>query len=166
MIGGGPAGLAAAAVAARHALHTVLVDERPSLGGQIYRQPGPGFVVNDPGKLGHDFARGLDLVRSAGEAGAELSTGTTVVSLRGTAVVMFGPGPEATATTVHARASWWRRGPRPAGRLSRLDAPRGSDCRRRPGFGESVAWCRVTGSHLPAAAHWRWRSRLNCAITA
>ena len=103
MIGGGPAGLAAAAMAAGHGLQTVLVDERPTLGGQIYRQPGPGFVVNNAGKLGHDLARGLDLVRSAGEAGAELSTGTTVVSLRGTSVAMFGQGPGATATTVQAR---------------------------------------------------------------
>jgi thioredoxin reductase len=89
-------------VAASHGLHTLLVDERPTLGGQIYRQPGPGFLVTDAGKLGHDFGRGLDLVRSAAEAGAELSPGTTVVSLRGTSVVMFGDGPGATATTLRA----------------------------------------------------------------
>ena len=49
VIGGGPAGLAAAAEAARRtASHVGLVDERPTLGGQIYKQPGPGFRVRDP----------------------------------------------------------------------------------------------------------------------
>jgi D-hydroxyproline dehydrogenase subunit alpha len=81
----------------------VLVDERPTLGGQIYRQPGPGFLVMDRGKLGHDFGRGLDLIDEASDAGAELSTGTTVVSLRGTSAVMYGYGSAATTTTLQAR---------------------------------------------------------------
>ena len=37
VIGGGPAGLAAAALAARAGLSTVLFDENPGVGGQIYR---------------------------------------------------------------------------------------------------------------------------------
>lgn len=103
MIGGGPAGLAAAAAAASHGLHTVLVDERPTLGGQVYRQPGPGFVVREPKKMGHDFVRGRDLIGSAGRAGAELSMATTVVSLRGTSAVLWGYGPAATTTNLRAR---------------------------------------------------------------
>ena len=102
VIGGGPAGLAGAAVAASHGLRTVLVDERPTLGGQIYRQPGPGFVVHDPRKVGADFVSGLALVESAQRAGARLYTGASVVSLRGTSVVVVGGG-FATATMVHAR---------------------------------------------------------------
>ncbi len=95
--------MAAATAAAGHGLHTVLVDERPTLGGQIFRQPGPGFVLKDPGKLGHDFAHGLDLIAATREAGAELSTGTTVVSVRGTSVVLCGYGGADTTTTVRAR---------------------------------------------------------------
>ena len=38
-----------------------------------------------------------------GEAGAELSTGTTVVSLRGTSAVVYGYGSAATTTTLQAR---------------------------------------------------------------
>jgi NADPH-dependent 2,4-dienoyl-CoA reductase/sulfur reductase-like enzyme len=37
VIGGGPAGLAAASTAARAGLLTVLFDENPGVGGQIYR---------------------------------------------------------------------------------------------------------------------------------
>ncbi len=37
VIGGGPAGLAAAVTAAENGLHVVLVDENPRLGGQIWR---------------------------------------------------------------------------------------------------------------------------------
>ena len=93
IIGGGPAGLAAAGVAASHGLRTVLVDERPTLGGQIYRQPGPGFVVHDSRKLGADYLRGQALVDSARRAGARLYTGMSVVSLRGTSAVLFASGP-------------------------------------------------------------------------
>ena len=49
VVGGGPAGLAAATTAAGLGLEVGLVDERPTLGGQIYKQP--GLVVRDPGCL-------------------------------------------------------------------------------------------------------------------
>ena len=39
VVGGGPAGMAAAAAAAEAGLDVVLVDERPKLGGQYYKQP-------------------------------------------------------------------------------------------------------------------------------
>ena len=60
-------------------------------------------MVSDGGKLGHDFGRGLELIGAAGEAGAELSTGTTVVSLRGTSAVVYGYGSAASTTTMQAR---------------------------------------------------------------
>ena len=52
VIGGGPAGLAAAIEAADAGLAVALVDERPTLGGQIFKQPGPGFRVTTPRALG------------------------------------------------------------------------------------------------------------------
>src|SRR5438270_7459399 len=38
VVGGGPAGLAAAASAAEHGVRVGLVDDNPALGGQIWRQ--------------------------------------------------------------------------------------------------------------------------------
>ena len=58
VVGGGPAGLAAATDAATAGLDVALVDERPTLGGQIFKQPGPGFRVTDAADLGKDFRRG------------------------------------------------------------------------------------------------------------
>ncbi|TGV74633.1 FAD-dependent oxidoreductase, partial [Mesorhizobium sp. M2D.F.Ca.ET.145.01.1.1] len=37
VVGGGPAGLAAASLAAKLGVETVLFDEQPTLGGQVYR---------------------------------------------------------------------------------------------------------------------------------
>ena len=46
IVGGGPAGLAAALVASEFGLDVRLLDEQPRLGGQIYRQPPVGFRVD------------------------------------------------------------------------------------------------------------------------
>jgi len=102
VIGGGPAGLAASALAASQGVRTVLVDERPSLGGQIYKQPSPGFVVHDPRKLGHDYQRGMALVEAAQSAGVEFVTRTSVLSLRGTTAILLSEGSSATRT-LHAK---------------------------------------------------------------
>ena len=42
IVGGGPAGLAAARTAARHGVRVMLVDDNAALGGQYYRQMPPG----------------------------------------------------------------------------------------------------------------------------
>lgn len=92
VIGGGPAGLAAAAAGAAHGLRTTLLDERPAPGGQVYRQPGPGFRVLSPARLGRDYQRGQALIEQANRAGAELRPGTVVVSLRGTTAIVLDGG--------------------------------------------------------------------------
>lgn len=92
VIGGGPAGLAAAAVGAGHGLRTVLLDERPTPGGQVYRQPGPGFRVLRPARVGRDYQRGQALIGQARQAGAELRTATPVASLRGTTAIVLDSG--------------------------------------------------------------------------
>jgi thioredoxin reductase len=102
IIGGGPAGLAAGTMSASRGLRTFLVDERPTLGGQIYKQPGPGFVVNDPSQMGRDYERGISLVEAARRAGVEFSTTTSVVSLRGTSAILLIGGSIGTFT-MHAK---------------------------------------------------------------
>ena len=92
VVGGGPAGLAAATIAARLGLAVGLVDERPTLGGQIYKQPGPGFVVKDPARLGRDHLRGRELIEQAEASGAELMTLTSAVAVRDDQVVLVPEG--------------------------------------------------------------------------
>jgi D-hydroxyproline dehydrogenase subunit alpha len=88
VIGAGPAGLAAAEVAAGHGLRTVLVDERPTPGGQVYRRPGQGFRVHSPARLGRDYQRGLALAQNASAAGAQLVVGVSVAALSQTTAVL------------------------------------------------------------------------------
>lgn len=77
VIGGGPAGLAAATVAAGHGLSTVLIDEQATAGGQIYRS-----ITETPALdrtiLGPDYVRGVQLVEAFTASGARHLSGTTV----------------------------------------------------------------------------------------
>lgn len=77
VIGGGPAGLAAATVAAGHSLSTVLIDEQATPGGQIYRGIAETPAL-DRSILGPDYARGAPLVEAFTASGAHHLAGTTV----------------------------------------------------------------------------------------
>src|SRR5580692_1517257 len=88
VLGAGPAGLAAAGTAAEHGLATLVLDERPTPGGQVYKQPGPGFVVRSPARLGRDYLRGIALAQAARGSGAELRAGVAVAAIQGTTVVV------------------------------------------------------------------------------
>ena len=80
VIGGGPAGLAAASLAARAGVQTVLFDENPGVGGQIYR----GITttpVRNRAVLGEDYWAGAALAAEAKASGATIVTGATVWSL-------------------------------------------------------------------------------------
>ena len=61
IVGAGPAGLGAAAVTAGCGLSTVLLDENPGAGGQVYRgiETTP---VHDPKILDRDYTDGHDLI--------------------------------------------------------------------------------------------------------
>lgn len=97
VIGGGPAGLAAGVEAARAGLSVAVVDERPTFGGQIFKQPGVGFRVTSPKELGHDYARGRRLIEEAERSGATLLPSTSAVTIRGTSVVLVEDGKHARA---------------------------------------------------------------------
>lgn len=80
VIGGGPAGLAAASLAARAGLATVLFDENPGVGGQIYRGI-TSTPVKDRRILGEDYWAGEALASEAKASGASIVNGATVWSL-------------------------------------------------------------------------------------
>jgi len=80
IVGAGPAGLAAAATTAGAGLSTLLLDENPGPGGQVYRAI-TTTPVKQRGILGEDFWAGERLVEEARASGAEIAQGTTVWSL-------------------------------------------------------------------------------------
>jgi NADPH-dependent 2,4-dienoyl-CoA reductase/sulfur reductase-like enzyme len=80
VIGGGPAGLAAAALAARAGVQTVLFDENPGVGGQIYRGIATTPVRNRA-ILGDEYWAGATLATEAEASGATIVTGATIWSL-------------------------------------------------------------------------------------
>lgn len=80
VIGAGPAGMAAATVAARAGLSTLLLDENPVPGGQVYRAATTSPLAGS-GILGPEFAQGAKLAAALAESGAEVVQGATVWSL-------------------------------------------------------------------------------------
>jgi NADPH-dependent 2,4-dienoyl-CoA reductase/sulfur reductase-like enzyme len=90
VVGGGPAGLAAAVEAAAAGLAVGLVDERVTLGGQIFKQ---GFTPVE--------ARGRRLIEAAERSGAEIMRSTAVVAIEGSDVMLVADGEP--ARTVQAR---------------------------------------------------------------
>jgi NADPH-dependent 2,4-dienoyl-CoA reductase/sulfur reductase-like enzyme len=77
VIGAGPAGMAAASTAAGHGLSTLVVDEQPAPGGQIYRAV-ERTPVTDRGLLGKDYWHGLSLVQRFRAADVQYLPGATV----------------------------------------------------------------------------------------
>jgi thioredoxin reductase/bacterioferritin-associated ferredoxin len=80
VVGAGPAGMAATAVTASAGLSTLLLDENPAVGGQIYRA-----ITSTPLQrrsiLGPDYWRGAALVRALRASKARHVPGATVWSL-------------------------------------------------------------------------------------
>jgi thioredoxin reductase len=74
VVGGGPAGLAAAATAAEHGLAVVVLDERGKLGGQYYKQPSSGFTV-DESQIDLQYRAGRALISRAVKAGVRVLHG-------------------------------------------------------------------------------------------
>lgn len=85
IIGGGPAGMAAAIEAARAGLPCTLLDEAPRLGGQIYRQPPREFRLSEHHRRDRDYRRGAALHAefAAVSDRIEVRSDTAVVGLEG-----------------------------------------------------------------------------------
>ncbi|MEX2644277.1 MAG: NAD(P)/FAD-dependent oxidoreductase [Acetobacterales bacterium] len=80
VLGGGPAGMAAATAAADRGVDTVIIDENAAPGGQVYRSMPASFRIADREALGPDHAIG-DRLRSALESsGARTAFGHRVWS--------------------------------------------------------------------------------------
>jgi thioredoxin reductase/bacterioferritin-associated ferredoxin len=76
VIGGGPAGMAAAATAARHGADVTMIDEQTKPGGQVYRALPESFTVADD--LGPDHMTGEALRTELAASGARLALGERV----------------------------------------------------------------------------------------
>ena len=95
IIGGGPAGIAAAATASKHGLEVAIIDERPTLGGQIYKRVGPGFKVKSAKEVGKDYFLGEELINELDNSSVEVFLETLVASIEDSAVVVARNGQSA-----------------------------------------------------------------------
>jgi len=77
IVGGGPAGLSAAAVGSELGLKTLVLDEQAGPGGQLYRNI---ERVSQPSrkKLGADYEKGLVLIERFRKSGADYQAGAVV----------------------------------------------------------------------------------------
>jgi NADPH-dependent 2,4-dienoyl-CoA reductase/sulfur reductase-like enzyme len=80
VIGAGPAGMAAASLAAEAGLSTILLDEQPLAGGQIYRAVEAAWHTRGD-ILGSDYLSGGGLVAGLVASGAKHLAGATVWSV-------------------------------------------------------------------------------------
>jgi NADPH-dependent 2,4-dienoyl-CoA reductase/sulfur reductase-like enzyme len=80
IIGGGPSGMAAAAQAASLGLNTILLDEQPEPGGQVYRgiESVQRTRADDLRILGEDYSEGAMLAESFRASGAAYEPGSVV----------------------------------------------------------------------------------------
>jgi len=77
VVGAGPAGIAAATVAAEHGASVILLDEQPKAGGQIYRGVAEQ-TIKDRTILGVDYYKGCGLVEELAASEVEHVGGATV----------------------------------------------------------------------------------------
>lgn len=88
IVGGGPAGLAAAIEARSSGIETLLVDERVSLGGQIYKQLPRQFAASDRSSDTPEHRAGHALIHDAENSGAEVWLESTAWGMWGRRVAV------------------------------------------------------------------------------
>lgn len=98
IVGGGPAGLAAADTALAHGMEAVLLDEQPGPGGQIYRNI---IGVNEDQRriLGPDYAQGESLLAVLDRDGLDYRPGAVVWEVTADRTVYFTQDGMARAVT-------------------------------------------------------------------
>lgn len=100
IIGAGPAGMSAAAVAARGGLRVLMLDEQPQPGGQIYRNVAENRRKR--GYLGKAYATGANLVDALDHPQITLLSGATVWRLdKGPQVTLSRGGKSQTTSAAH-----------------------------------------------------------------
>ena len=77
VVGGGPAGLSAAATIAEAGVDVVLLDERSKLGGQFYKQPGSNRDIDET-RLDAQYRAGRALAARVRDSGVLVISGVTV----------------------------------------------------------------------------------------
>jgi NADPH-dependent 2,4-dienoyl-CoA reductase/sulfur reductase-like enzyme len=91
IVGAGPAGMAAAITSAKLGLRTLVLDEQPEPGGQIYRALGSN-ARNQPRRLavlGEDYAAGLELLNAFTACKADYRAGATVWQIEAPGQIFF-----------------------------------------------------------------------------
>ena len=78
IVGGGPAGLAAAIAARQAGMDPVVLDDNEQPGGQIFRQPPRAFSIDDLAGIGKDNVRGRKLLDEAARASVSVESGVVV----------------------------------------------------------------------------------------
>lgn len=76
IIGGGPAGLSAATQAARLGVPSIIIDENPQLGGQIFRQVPADFKVVDDKEFGKQYLQGKKILNEVDEFNEKIQVWT------------------------------------------------------------------------------------------
>ena len=72
VIGGGPAGLQAAKAAAKSGCQVVVIDERPALGGQYFKQLSKTHAFDSDDSMDKQFRAGRDLIREVEGLGVKI----------------------------------------------------------------------------------------------
>jgi NADPH-dependent 2,4-dienoyl-CoA reductase/sulfur reductase-like enzyme len=78
IVGGGPAGLAAALEAAAAGAEVLLIDECHTLGGQFYKQVPDSFILKSGKAEGPQYAEGAEIIKQLAGTKVEVLLGTLV----------------------------------------------------------------------------------------
>jgi NADPH-dependent 2,4-dienoyl-CoA reductase/sulfur reductase-like enzyme len=99
IVGGGPAGLSAAAVLAAAGRTVTLVDEQPELGGQYYRRPSPAALR----EYGDHRPEGGRLIAHVRNLGVGCLTGHLVWGMDDDGRTLLATGPDGTPVRLRGR---------------------------------------------------------------
>lgn len=77
VIGAGPAGMSAAAVAAEAGLNVIIIDERSNMGGQYFKQPSKSFSVVEK-NLDKQYQKGRQLISRVSHPRITILRGSTI----------------------------------------------------------------------------------------